>query len=77
MVLASEVVTTSFVIAHTVLKLVATLSCQVDNLHPQPDKDVREMGAIFVAIYAVGIASCNLADTEIVITSPTASVGIV
>lgn len=71
-VLASDVVITSLETAQTVLKLVATLSCHVLILPHQPGNELQESGATFVAIYAVGILSCNLAVTASVVTSPTA-----
>jgi hypothetical protein len=70
----SEVVTTSFVIAHTVLKLVATLSCPVVSLPHHATNEVQDNGATFVAIYAVGILSCNLAFTVRVVVAHTAKV---
>lgn len=70
-VLDSELAITSLLIAPIVLKLVATLSCHVLILHHHPHKDVQDNSAIFVAIYAVGILSCNLALTAIVVVSQT------
>lgn len=60
--------------APIVLKLVATLSCQVVILHHPTDNDVHDTSAVFVAMYAVGISSCNLALIVIVVVSHTANV---